>query len=53
MKARDTMTRHILDHHPLDVVGWDGYLYPWAFNIHDYMPVTGKVHQPPPALQTF
>ncbi len=53
VKVRDTMTRHILDHHPLDVVGWDGYLYPWAFNIRDYMPVTGKVHQPPPAHQTF
>jgi homogentisate 1,2-dioxygenase len=53
VKARETMTRHVLDHHPLDVVGWDGYLYPWAFNIHDYMPVTGKIHQPPPAHQTF
>jgi homogentisate 1,2-dioxygenase len=53
VKARETMTRHVLDHHPLDVVGWDGYLYPWAFNIHDYMPITGKIHQPPPAHQTF
>jgi homogentisate 1,2-dioxygenase len=53
VKVRDMITRHILDHHPLDVVGWDGYLYPWAFNIHDYMPVTGKIHQPPPAHQTF
>lgn len=53
VKVRDQMSRHILDHHPLDVVGWDGYLYPWAFNIHDYMPITGKIHQPPPAHQTF
>ena len=41
------------DHHPLDVVGWDGYLYPWAFNISDYEPITGRVHQPPPVHQTF
>jgi len=47
------MTRHVLDHHPLDVVGWDGYLYPWAFNIRDYMPITGMIHQPPPSHQTF
>jgi homogentisate 1,2-dioxygenase len=53
VKVRDTMTRHVLDHHPLDVVGWDGYLYPWALNIHDYMPITGKIHQPPPVHQTF
>ena len=53
VKARDQMTRHVLDHHPLDVVGWDGYLYPWAFNIRDYMPITGMIHQPPPSHQTF
>ncbi len=53
VKVRDRLTRHILDHHPLDVVGWDGYLYPWAFNISDFEPVTGRVHQPPPMHQTF
>ncbi|HSB88778.1 MAG TPA: homogentisate 1,2-dioxygenase [Anaerolineales bacterium] len=53
VKARGRITRHILDHHPLDVVGWDGYLYPWAFNIRDYMPITGMIHQPPPTHQTF
>ena len=53
VKARGRMTRHVLDHHPLDVVGWDGYLYPWAFNIRDYMPITGMIHQPPPTHQTF
>jgi homogentisate 1,2-dioxygenase len=53
VKVRDRMTRHILDHHPFDVVGWDGYLYPWAFNITDFEPVTGRVHQPPPVHQTF
>ncbi len=53
VKVRDRMTRHILDHHPLDVVGWDGYLYPWIFSIHDFEPITGRVHQPPPVHQTF
>lgn len=42
-----------LPHHPFDVIGWDGCLYPYAFNIKDYMPITGKVHQPPPAHQVF
>jgi len=53
VKVRDTISRHILDHHPFDVVGWDGYLYPWAFSIHDFEPITGRVHQPPPVHQTF
>jgi homogentisate 1,2-dioxygenase len=39
--------------HPFDVVGWDGCLYPYTFNIEDYMPITGKVHQPPPVHQVF
>jgi len=41
-------TIHVSPHHPFDVVGWDGCLYPFAFNVNDYMPITGKVHQPPP-----
>ncbi len=41
------------DHHPFDVVGWDGCCYPYAFSIHDFEPITGKVHQPPPVHQTF
>lgn len=53
VKARDRISRHTLDHHPFDVVGWDGYLYPWAFSIHDFEPITGRVHQPPPVHQTF
>jgi homogentisate 1,2-dioxygenase len=53
VKVRNRITRHILDHHPLDVVGWDGYLYPWIFSIHDFEPITGRVHQPPPVHQTF
>jgi homogentisate 1,2-dioxygenase len=53
VKVRDTITRHILDHHPHDVVGWDGYLYPWIFNVRDFEPITGRIHQPPPVHQTF
>jgi homogentisate 1,2-dioxygenase len=53
VKVRDRITRHILDHHPHDVIGWDGYLYPWIFNIRDYEPITGRIHQPPPVHQTF
>ena len=40
-------------HHPFDVVGWDGYEYPYALSIHDFEPITGRVHQPPPVHQTF
>ncbi len=40
-------------HHPFDVVGWDGCCYPFAFSIHDFEPITGRVHQPPPVHQTF
>jgi len=39
--------------HPFDVVGWDGFYFPWIFNIKDFMPITGKIHQPPPVHQTF
>ncbi len=53
VKAREGITRHILDHHPFDVIGWDGYLYPWIFNVRDFEPITGRVHQPPPVHQTF
>jgi homogentisate 1,2-dioxygenase len=45
--------RYDLDHHPFDVVGWDGCYYPWIFNINDYMPKVGKVHLPPPVHLTF
>jgi homogentisate 1,2-dioxygenase len=53
VKARGGWTRHVYAHHPFDVVGWDGCLYPWAFSIHDFEPITGRVHQPPPVHQTF
>ncbi len=46
-------TRMVYPTHPFDVVGWDGCLYPYTFNISDYEPITGRVHQPPPAHQAF
>ncbi|MBK9055666.1 MAG: homogentisate 1,2-dioxygenase [Chloroflexi bacterium] len=53
VKARGAVTRFTYTHHPLDVVGWDGHLWPYAFNIADFEPITGRVHQPPPVHQTF
>lgn len=52
-KSRGYVHKHIFNHHPLDVVGWDGYLYPWVFNVEDFEPITGRIHQPPPVHQTF
>jgi homogentisate 1,2-dioxygenase len=53
IKARGELTAYTYDFHPLDVVGWDGYVYPWALNIADFEPITGSLHQPPPVHQTF
>jgi homogentisate 1,2-dioxygenase len=53
VQHRRGWTRHVYANHPFDVVGWDGHLYPWAFSIHDFEPITGRVHQPPPVHQTF
>lgn len=53
VKARGMLTAYFFDFHPLDVVGWDGYLFPYAFNIEDFEPITGRLHQPPPVHQTF
>jgi homogentisate 1,2-dioxygenase len=53
VKARGSIDRYFFSHHPLDVVGWDGHLWPYAFNIDDFEPITGRVHQPPPVHQTF
>lgn len=53
VRHRAGLTRYTYAHHPFDVVGWDGCLYPWAFNIDDFEPITGRVHQPPPVHQTF
>ncbi len=48
-----TGTVHVVPEHPFDVVGWDGCLYPYAFSVHDFEPITGRVHQPPPVHQVF
>jgi homogentisate 1,2-dioxygenase len=53
VRHRAGLTRYTYARHPFDVVGWDGCLYPWAFNIDDFEPITGRVHQPPPVHQTF
>jgi homogentisate 1,2-dioxygenase len=53
VKQYNGLNEIILDHHPFDVVGWDGCFYPWAFNIGDFEPIVGRVHQPPPVHQTF
>ncbi len=50
---RGGRSRHVHRHHPFDVVGWDGALYPWAMNIDDFEPIVGSLHQPPPVHQTF
>jgi homogentisate 1,2-dioxygenase len=53
VRQRQGTTRYTYARHPFDVVGWDGCLYPYAFNIGDFEPITGRVHQPPPVHQTF
>ncbi len=53
IKVNDELMTYTYDFHPLDVIGWDGFLYPYAFNIGDFEPITGRVHQPPPVHQTF
>jgi homogentisate 1,2-dioxygenase len=53
VRARGGHQRYTLDYHPFDVVGWDGYVYPFTFNIHDFEPRTGRIHLPPPTHQTF
>lgn len=53
IKARDCVHSYIYPYHPLDIVGWDGCYYPYAFNIDDFAPITGKLHMPPPIHQTF
>src|SRR6478752_621877 len=53
VKMRNRITAYHYRHHPFDVVGWDGYLWPFRFDIADFQPITGRVHQPPPVHQTF
>jgi homogentisate 1,2-dioxygenase len=53
IKKEDVLYDFEYASHPFDVVGWDGYNYPYAFSIHDFEPITGRVHLPPPIHQTF
>jgi homogentisate 1,2-dioxygenase len=53
VKDGPRLTRYIMAHHPFDVIGWDGCVYPFTFNADDFEPITGTVHQPPPIHQTF
>lgn len=53
VKKGGMLHQYIYASHPFDVVGWDGYNFPYAFSIHDFEPITGRVHQPPPVHQTF
>ena len=53
VKKQDDIFEMIYASHPFDVVGYDGFNYPYAFSIHDFEPITGRIHQPPPVHQTF
>ncbi|TRX51620.1 homogentisate 1,2-dioxygenase [Fulvivirga sp. M361] len=53
IKKQGYLHHYVYEHSPFDLVGWDGYLWPYAFSIHDFEPITGRIHQPPPVHQTF
>jgi len=53
IKKQNTLHELVYATHPFDVVGWDGYNFPYGFSIHNFEPITGRVHQPPPVHQTF
>ncbi len=53
IKKQDLVWKYIYATHPFDYIGWDGCFYPYALSIHDFEPITGRVHQPPPVHQTF
>lgn len=53
IKKEGLIYPYIYGSHPFDFVGWDGYHFPWGFSIHNFEPITGRVHQPPPVHQTF
>jgi len=53
IKKQGLIYPYIYGTHPFDYIGWDGCHYPWAFSIHDFEPITGRLHQPPPVHQTF
>jgi homogentisate 1,2-dioxygenase len=53
IKKQGLIYPYIYGSHPFDFIGWDGYHFPWGFSIHNFEPITGRVHQPPPVHQTF
>jgi homogentisate 1,2-dioxygenase len=53
VKKANTLTEMVLAYHPFDVIGWDGFYYPWTINIHNFEPRVGRFHLPPPTHQTF
>jgi homogentisate 1,2-dioxygenase len=53
IKKQGYLHNYVYEHSALDLVGWDGFLWPYAFSIHDFEPITGRIHQPPPVHQTF
>ncbi|MFN5846172.1 MAG: homogentisate 1,2-dioxygenase, partial [Flavobacteriia bacterium] len=53
IKKQDVLYDYVYGTHPFDIIGWDGFNYPYAFSIHDFEPITGRVHLPPPIHQTF
>lgn len=53
IKKQGHLHQYIYDYSPLDIVGWDGFLWPYAFSIYEFEPITGRIHQPPPVHQTF
>lgn len=53
IKKQGRLHDYVYASHPFDIVGWDGYHFPYALSIHDFEPITGRVHQPPPVHQTF
>lgn len=53
IKKQDILYDYVYAHHPFNIAGWDGFNYPYAFSIHDFEPITGRVHLPPPIHQTF
>ncbi len=53
IKKENVLHEFVYAAHPFDVVGWDGYNFPYGFSIHNFEPITGRVHQPPPVHQTF
>ncbi|MFL0353350.1 homogentisate 1,2-dioxygenase [Xanthomarina sp. GH4-25] len=53
VKKQDDIFEMVYASHPFDVIGYDGYSYPYALSIHDFEPITGRIHQPPPVHQTF